>query len=67
MKGGLNIKKLKIKSAVELDGKLKRSSKTFSNIVEDASDESLRRCAELINSLVSAKEKEAYRIDEVKL
>lgn len=61
------MKKLKIKTKVEVDGKLKGSSRTFSNIKEDATDDKLRECAEAINSLVSAKEKEVYRIDEIKL
>ncbi|MDY6065897.1 MAG: DUF1659 domain-containing protein [Finegoldia sp.] len=61
------MKKLKLRSAVEVDGKLKSTSRTFSNIKEDATDEALREGADAIGTLVSAKEKEAYRIDEVKL
>lgn len=61
------MKQLKITSAVELDGKKKKTSKTFRNVEQKATSEKLKECADAINSIVKADEKSAYVIEITEL
>ena len=64
MKGGVKMKKLKITSLNNVDGKNKKSSKTFSNLVSTATDDKLKSVAEAINSLINSNEKHAFVVEE---
>ncbi|MDU5808997.1 MAG: hypothetical protein ACLRVE_05940 [Finegoldia magna] len=58
------MKKLKITSLNNVDGKNKKSSKTFSNLVSTATDDKLKSAAEAINSLINSNEKHAFVVEE---
>ncbi|MGR7915149.1 DUF1659 domain-containing protein [Finegoldia sp. P1-F-LS] len=61
------MKKLKITSLNNVDGKNKKSSKTFSNLASNVTDEKLKNAADAINSLISASEKRIFVVEEKEL
>lgn len=61
------MKKLKITSLNNVDGKNKKTSKTFSNLVSNVTDEKLKNAADAINSLISASEKRIFVVEEKEL